>query len=108
MRATTRSTPNDSLATRAAMTLELSPLLTAAKASACSMPASVRISLSKPIPVIRAPLNPDRSLRNASGSLSMTATEWPWSSRIWATVDPTRPHPMMTMCTLFLPARISA
>ena len=49
------------------------------------------------------PLKPDRSFRNASGSRSITATEWPWSSRMWAMVDPTRPHPMMTMCTLFLP-----
>jgi hypothetical protein len=22
---------------------------------------------------------------------------------MWAMVEPTRPHPMMTMCTLFLP-----
>ena len=45
------------------------------------------------------PLNPGRSLRNASGSWSMTATEWPWSSRMCASVEPTRPQPMITMCT---------
>src|SRR4051794_36995209 len=50
MRATTRSTPKVSRATRAAMMLELSPLETAAKASARSMPASVRVSRSKPMP----------------------------------------------------------
>ena len=30
----------------------------------------------------------------------MTATEWPWSSRLWARVAPTRPHPMITKCTV--------
>src|ERR1700729_4211381 len=55
------------------------------------------------MPVIREPLNPEDSFRNPPGSRSMTATEWPESSRIWAMVEPTRPHPMMTMCTLFLP-----
>src|ERR1700678_1732159 len=34
----------------------------------------------------------------------MTATEWPWSSSMWARVDPTRPHPMITICTAVLPA----
>ena len=29
----------------------------------------------------------------------MIATEWPCSSRMCASVEPTRPHPMMTMCT---------
>ena len=24
---------------------------------------------------------------------------------MWAIVEPTRPHPMITMCTVFLPAR---
>ena len=43
--------PNISRATRAAMMLELSPLLTAAKAPASSMPASRRVSWSKPDPV---------------------------------------------------------
>ena len=57
MRAATRFTPNDSLATRAAITLELSPLLTAANASACSMPASLSTFWSNPMPVIFLPLN---------------------------------------------------
>ena len=85
--------------------LELSPLLTAANASARSMPASVSTSRSKPMPVTFLPLNGEPSLRNASGSWSMTATEWPWSSRMWASVEPTRPHPMITMCTT-VPSRV--
>jgi hypothetical protein len=82
--------------------LELSPLLTATKASARSMPACVSTARSKPIPVMRSPLNEERSLRNASGSLSMTATVLSRSSSMWASVDPTRPQPMITMCTTVL------
>src|SRR5215469_10134844 len=81
------------------MMLELSPLLTAAKLSARSMPALASTSRSKPIPVTRSPLNAGRSLRNASGSRSITATVLPRSSRMWASVEPTRPHPMITICT---------
>src|SRR5215469_13355799 len=103
MRAATRSTPNDSLATRAAITLELSPLLTAANASAFSIPASIRTSRSNPTPVTLVPLNPARSLRKASTSWSITATVWPRSSRMCARVDPTRPHPKITMCMIALP-----
>src|SRR5436190_1287791 len=33
----------------------------------------------------------------------MTATEWPWSSRMCARVDPTRPQPMITICTAVPP-----
>src|ERR1700733_13428784 len=83
--------------------LELSPLLTAAKAAARSVPAWVRTVRSKPMPVILSPLKDDRSLRNASGSLSMTAMLSPRSSRMWASVDPTRPQPMITMCTTVPP-----
>lgn len=54
MRAATFSMPNISRATRAAMMLELSPLDTAAKAPASSMPASRRVSWSKPTPVTHA------------------------------------------------------
>src|SRR5580704_212110 len=84
------------------MILELSPLLTAAKASARSIPAAMSTVRSKPMPVTRSPLNEDPSLRNASGSLSMTAMLLPLSSRMWASVDPTRPQPMITMCTTAL------
>src|SRR5262249_27633869 len=29
----------------------------------------------------------------------MIATEWPRDSSVWARVEPTRPHPLITMCT---------
>src|SRR5690348_10586965 len=99
MRAATRSTPNDSRATRAAITFELSPLLTAANAPASRIPACSRTVWSKPTPMTFLPLNDDPSRRNASGSWSITATEQPRSSRMCASVEPTRPHPMITMCT---------
>ena len=50
MRATTCSTPKVSRATRATRMLELSPFVTAATAPACSMPASISRSRSKPMP----------------------------------------------------------
>ncbi|CAM5483087.1 hypothetical protein SCALM49S_06435 [Streptomyces californicus] len=65
---------NISRATRAAMMLELSPLLTAANAPASSIPASRSVSWSKPTPVTRRPPNPDPSRRITVGSWSITAT----------------------------------
>src|ERR1700752_4060553 len=67
MRATTCWMPNVSRATRAAMMLELSPLETAANASARRIPAFSRTSWSKPYPVILSPLNPGPRPRNGSG-----------------------------------------
>ena len=67
MRATMLVTPNCSRATRAEMMLELSPLETAAKPSAFSMPASSRTPLSKPMPVTVMPLKLGPSRRKASG-----------------------------------------
>src|SRR6478609_8353498 len=99
MRATTCWIPKVSRATRAAMMLELSPLETAAKASARRMPAFSRTSWSKPWPVILSPLNPGPRRRNASGSASMIDTVWLRSSRLRASVEPTRPQPMITTCT---------
>src|SRR6478752_5417188 len=99
MRATTCWIPNVSRATRAAMMLELSPLETAANASARRMPAFSRTSWSKPCPVILSPLNPGPTRRNASGSASMIDTVWLRSSRLRASVEPTRPQPMITTCT---------
>src|ERR687898_2626424 len=92
--------PNVSRATRAAMMLELSPLDTAANASARRMPAFSSTCWSKPIPATLSPLNPGPSLRNASGALSITATVWLRSSRLRARVEPTRPQPMITTCTV--------
>src|SRR6478609_3411727 len=99
MRATTCWIPKVSRATRAAMMLELSPLETAAKASARLMPAFSRTSWSKPWPVTLSPLKPGPTRRNASGSASMIDTVWLRSSRLRASVEPTRPQPMITTCT---------
>ena len=99
MRATTCWTPKVSRATRALMMLELSPLLTAAKAPAVSMPASSRVCRSKPSPVTWRPANSGPSRRKASGSWSMTATLWPTSSSRRAMAEPTRPQPITTTCT---------
>ena len=100
MRATTRSISKVSRATRADMMFELSPLVTAASAPACSMPASSSVSRSKPNPTIRLPPNAVGRRLNASLRLSMTATVWPCSSRAPANSLPTRPHPTTTTCTL--------
>src|SRR4051794_23979074 len=99
MRATTCWMPKVSRATRAAMMFELSPLLTAANASARSIPASVSTFWSKPYPVTLIPLNEGPSRRKASGLLSMMLTVWLRSSSERASVDPTRPQPMITTCT---------
>src|SRR5688500_7642374 len=99
MRATTLSRPKVSRATRAAMMLELSPDETAAKACARSMPASSRVSRSKPMPVTLRPAKSADNRRNALASRSITATECPSVSRLRARAEPTRPQPMITTCT---------
>src|SRR6478736_9995661 len=63
------------------------------------MPALVSVSRSKPRPVTLLPPKSPGRRRNASGFWSMTATEWPCSSRFCASDAPTRPQPMMTKCT---------
>src|SRR3954447_24842751 len=82
------------------MMLELSPLLTAAKAPAESMPASSKVCRSKPRPVTWRPPNSGPSRRKASGSWSITAMLWPIASSRRAMAEPTRPHPITTTCTL--------
>src|SRR5690349_7441119 len=99
MRATTFWIPKVSRATRAAMMLELSPEETAAKPSASSMPALSRTTRSKPMPVIFDPANDGPSRRKASELVSMTDTVWFRFSRPRASVEPTRPQPMITTCT---------
>src|SRR3954463_2590629 len=74
MRATTCCTPNVSRATRALMMLELSPLLTAAKAPAESMPASSSVCRSKPRPVTWRPGNSGPGAR-AAGDLRAQPAE---------------------------------
>ena len=92
-------TPNVSRATRAARMLELSPLLTAAKAYASSMPASSRVSRSKPTPTTRRPSNrcPGAGTRRGSGRRRRRCGRGP--PRAVARVEPVRPHPMITKCT---------
>src|SRR3954463_1461650 len=90
------------------MMLELSPLLTAAKAPAESMPASSRVCRSKPRPVTWRPANSGPTPRKASGSWSMTATLWPTSSRRRAMAEPTRPQPITTTCTQNSPGDLVA
>src|SRR5262245_54766073 len=51
------------------------------------------------MPVTVSPAKSAPSRRNAPGSRSMTATEWPRASRLYARVEPTRPHPMIKTCT---------
>ena len=46
-----------------------------------------------------SPVNAGPRRRNASGSGSMMETVWLRSSRLRASVDPTRPQPMITTCT---------
>src|SRR5699024_9192100 len=99
MRATTFVTPNCSRATRAEMMLELSPLETAANASAESMAARWMTARAKPRPVTVKPVYDGASRRNASGFWSIKRAEWSRASRFRASVDPTRPHPMITTCT---------
>lgn len=79
--------------------LELSPEDTAAKAPASWMPASTRVSWSKPTPVTLRPAKVGPSRRKASAFWSMTATLWPRCSTVRAKLDPTRPQPMITKCT---------
>ena len=45
------------------------------------------------------PLKSGPSRRKALSSMSMTDTSWPRFSNRMAKLEPTRPHPMMTMCT---------
>src|SRR3954447_24853351 len=98
--------PNVSRATRAAMMLELSPLETAANASALLIPAWSSTVWSKPIPVTLVPLKEGPSRRKASGLESITATVWLRCSTLRASVLPTRPHPMITTCTAVTLSRV--
>src|SRR5918998_2132235 len=99
MRATTVSTPKWSRAMRAQRMLELSPLVTAARAPASSTPAARRSSRSWPSPATTLPENPSGRRRNWAGFLSMMATEWPIGSRAAARPEPTRPQPTTMTCT---------
>src|SRR6516165_568013 len=97
MRATTLGMWYVSRAIRAVRMLVLSPLVTAARASACSAPAFSRSSRSKPEPTMQGPSQPFRRLK-ARAFLSTTATVCPSAVRERARPEPTRPHPTTTTC----------
>src|SRR4051794_25904814 len=80
-----------------AMTLRLSPCVTAAKASARSMPARRKTSTSIPFPTIVVPENSGSSRRNARAETSRTVTSWPPCESCEANLAPTRPQPMIMM-----------
>ena len=60
----------------------------------------VSVSRSKPMPVTGRRAKSAPSRRNAAGFWSMIATECPARSRLRARLEPTRPQPMTTMCTV--------
>ena len=97
------ATPNVSRASRAEMMLELSPLETAAKASARSMPACRSTSPVEAHPGDRDPGEVGAEPAERVGVLVDDRDRVPAGSRLWARVEPTRPHPMITTCTLSLP-----
>src|ERR1700683_906617 len=76
----------------------LSPLVTAASASASSAPAFSRSSRSNPDPTMQGPSQSLRR-RKALVDLSRTATEWPSELSERVRPDPTRPHPTTMTCT---------
>src|SRR5580692_10988236 len=78
--------------------LVLSPLVTAARASASSAPAFSRSSRSNPDPTMHGPSH-SFSRRKALADLSRMATEWPSALSEMARPDPTRPHPTTMTCT---------
>src|SRR5580692_1534784 len=78
--------------------LVLSPLVTAARASASSAPAFSRSSRSNPEPTMHGPSHSLRR-RKALADLSRMATEWPSALSEMARPDPTRPHPTTMTCT---------
>src|ERR1700728_4270247 len=79
--------------------LVLSPLVTAARASAPTAPAASRSSRSNPEPTSCWPVKASESRRKARRFLSRMATEWPSACRAIASPEPTRPHPTTTTCT---------
>src|SRR5439155_3172520 len=98
MRATTLGISYVSRAMRAVRMLELSPLVTAARAPASRIPACSRCSRSKPNPSTARPVKRSGRRRKALRFLSMTATVWFWASSSAASSEPTRPHPTTTTC----------
>src|SRR6266536_4394521 len=84
---------------RAATMLELSPPVTATRASARATPACSSTSRSKAMPSTVCPRKRSPSRSNARGSLSTTETVSPRSAMSIARPAPTRPEPMITTLT---------
>src|SRR6266487_526617 len=79
--------------------LELSPPVTATRASARATPACSSTSRSKAMPSTVCPRKRSPSRSNARGSLSTTETVSPRSAMAIARPAPTRPEPMITTLT---------
>src|SRR4051794_13400086 len=84
--------------------LVLSPSVEAMKASAFSIPAATRASVSRPAPTVNCPPRSSQPLSNPtssrawdSGSSSRQETSCPSRSIARATEDPTRPQPTIRM-----------
>src|SRR5438132_4436704 len=108
MRQSVRRTPKRCLAICVAMTLRLSPWVTATKASACLRPTRASTSWSIALPACLRPLKSVGRRLNASGRISITVTSCPSLSSQVARVAPTRPQPMMTTFIGYLfPDRLS-
>src|SRR4051812_12441545 len=105
-RTTTRSMWNRRRAIWAITRLVLSPSVEATNASACSIPASRRASISRAVPTVKRPPRSSQLsfwplLRSAmaSGSSSRTDTSLPSTSICFAIADPTRPQPTISTNT---------
>src|SRR5436309_12681755 len=108
MRQSVRRTPNKCFAICVAITLRLSPCVTATKASACLSPTRARTSWSMALPACLRPLNSGGRRLKASGRMSSTVTSCPSASSQVARVAPTRPQPIITTFIRYLfPDRLS-
>src|SRR5215210_9003903 len=99
-RTTTRSTLKRRFATCAITRFVLSPSVEATNASARSIPAASRASISSAVPSVNCPPRssqlfawPRSSSAMASASSSSTETSWPSSIMELAIAEPTRPQP---------------
>ena len=72
----------------------LSPFVATTTASASSIPAARRMSMSIPCPTMKPPVQPVPSRFSASSFSSTTETSQPSRSSCFAIDDPTRPQPI--------------
>src|SRR5439155_12105146 len=76
----------------------LSPSVEATTASASSMPARRRTSVSMPCPTTKPPVQSSPRRESADSFSSTAVTSQPSAASRFATVDPTLPHPMTIAC----------